>query len=338
MIISILDEAIEEGSDVGSEIGKSEKIYSSLQNEAKEADCSEEIASSIASPKKLSLDFSQREIDVGSFTDSDIPLKFCCRYLVSSFLLTGYSGRVMPDKYFRVSVKSLALNCVAYILKLCPNLFLIPVAKESKSIENEQMITDILLFANHSDPQIRGNISIIIGTFLKSVYTQYGGSFNNFEKEISNKKVHEVISLDNLIKLLLKVNFLYHDIQELIIHIIIKKFLFIYCFTKQGLEDDSATTCRQTLTAFSLCLPELLESVDNKHGITVLTALPQLVKNPYFLVKIKLVELLSEISYVTIEHITGGSMFQEHFIDVIMTLLGDQDQRIRHAASDAIVK
>ncbi|XP_012141248.1 huntingtin isoform X2 [Megachile rotundata] len=308
--IGVIDnEAIEEGSDVGSEIEKSDKTYSSLQNETKEVDCSEEIASSIASPKKLSLDFSLREIDVGNFTDSDIPLKFCCRYLVSSFLLTGYVGRVMPDKYFRVSVKSLALNCVAYILKLCPNLFLIPVAKESKSIENEQMITDILLFANHSDPQIRGNISIIIGTFLKSVYTQYGGSFKNFEREISNKKVNEIISLENLIKLLLK-----------------------------GLEDDSATTCRQTLTAFSLCLPELLESVDNKHGITVLAALPQLVKNPYFLVKVKLVELLSEISYVTIEHITGGSMFQEHFIDVIITLLGDQDQRIRHAASDAIVK
>lgn len=54
--------------------------------------------------------------------------------------------------------------------------------------------------------------------------------------------------------------------------------------------------------------------------------------------KIKLVELLSEISYVTVEHISGGSMFQKHFIDVIVTLLGDQDQRIRHAASEAIVK
>lgn len=70
----------------------------------------------------------------------------------------------------------------------------------------------------------------------------------------------------------------------------------------------------------------------------MLTALPQLVKNPYFLVKVKLVELLSEISYVTVEYIAGGSMYQEHFINVIMTLLGDQDQRIRHAASDAIVK
>ncbi|XP_012166671.2 huntingtin isoform X2 [Bombus terrestris] len=308
--IGVIDnETIEEGSDVGSEIEKSEKVYSSLQNEPRDVDYTEEITCSIASLKKLSLDFSLREIDVGTFTDPDIPLKFCCRYLVSSFLLTGNIGHVIPDKYFRVSVKSLALTCVAYILKLCPNLFLIPVAKEPNSNENKQMITDILLFASHPDPQIRGNISIIIGTFLKSVYTQYGGSFKKFEAEITDKNLCGIISLDNLIKLLLK-----------------------------GLEDDSATTCRQTLTAFSLCLPELLESVDNKYGITVLTVLPQLVKNPYFLVKVKLVELLSEISYVTIEHITGGSMFQEHFINVIVTLLGDQDQRIRHAASDAIVK
>lgn len=197
VIVIISGETVEEGSDVGSEIEKSEKVYTNLQNEAKEVDCTEETASSIASPKKLSLDFSLREIDVGSFTDPDIPLKFCCRYLVSSFLLTGNVGHVIPDKYFRVSVKSLALTCVAYILKLCPNLFLIPVAKESNSTENEQMITDILLFANHPDPQIRGNISIIIGTFLKSIYTQYGGSFKKFETEMINKKQRGIISLEN---------------------------------------------------------------------------------------------------------------------------------------------
>ncbi|XP_076626175.1 huntingtin [Colletes latitarsis] len=308
--IGVIDnEAVEEGSDIGSEIEKSEKAYPSLQTETKDLDYSEQVASSIVSSKKPSSDFSLREIDIGTFTDPDIPLKFCCRYLVSSFLLTGNVGHVMPDKYFRVSVKSLALNCVAYIFKLFPDMFLMPIAKESNFTENEQMITDILLFANHPDPQIRGNISIIIGTFLKSVYTQYGESFKNFEAEIAKKNIHGSVSLEKLIALLLK-----------------------------GLEDDSATTCRQTLTAFSLCLPELLESVDNKYGITVLTALPQLVKNPYFLVKVKLVELLSEISYVTIEHIIGGSMFQEHFINVIITLLGDPDQRIRHAASDAIVK
>lgn len=204
--MSVADEVLEEGSDVGSEIEKSEKIYSGLHNETKELDYSEEVASSIASPKKLSLDYSIRDIDIGTFTDRDIPLKFCCRYLVSSFLLTGNVGHVVPDKYFRVSVKSLALNCVAYILKLCPNLFLMPVAKQSNSTEHEQMITDILLFMNHPDPQIRGNVSMIIGTFLKSVYTQCGGCFKNFEAEIAKEKVHGSVSLENLIKLLLKVN------------------------------------------------------------------------------------------------------------------------------------
>lgn len=106
----------------------------------------------------------------------------------------------------------------------------------------------------------------------------------------------------------------------------------------QGLSDDSATTCRQTLDALNLCLPKLLDSANNEHGVTVLTALPKLMKNPYFLVKIKLVDLLSKLSYITIEHITGQSLFQEHFIDVIIALLGDQDQRVRYAASDAITK
>lgn len=104
------------------------------------------------------------------------------------------------------------------------------------------------------------------------------------------------------------------------------------------MNDDSATTCRQTLDALNLCLPELLDSIDNEYGLTILTALPKLVKNPYFLVKVKLVNLLSKLSYITIEHITGQSLFQKHFIDAIITLLGDQDQRVRHAASDAIVR
>lgn len=104
------------------------------------------------------------------------------------------------------------------------------------------------------------------------------------------------------------------------------------------MNDDSATTCRQTLDALNLCLSELLDSISNDYGLAILTILPKLVKNPYFLVKVKLVDLLSKLSYITIEHITGQSLFQEHFIEVIITLLGDQDQRVRHAASDAIVK
>ncbi|KAL0105126.1 hypothetical protein PUN28_016641 [Cardiocondyla obscurior] len=305
------NEITEEGSDGESEIEKSEKTpYLSLQSEhLKEEDYSEDITISFASPKKSSLDFALYEIDVGSFTDSDMPVKFCCRYLVSSFLLTGKPGQLIPDKLFRVSVKSLALTCVGYILKLYPHLFTMTMAKETSCNETNQLIADILLFANHSDPQIRGNIAVVIGFFLKSVFVQYGGSFRNFENECLAQQGRGNILLEDMIKLLLK-----------------------------GLNDDSATTCRQTLDALNFCLPELLDSINNEHGLTILTALPKLVKNPYFLVKVKLADLLSKLSYITIEHITGQSLFQEHFIDVIIVLLGDQDQRVRHAASNAIVK
>ncbi|KAG5319910.1 HD protein, partial [Acromyrmex heyeri] len=301
----------EECSDIESEMEKSEKTpYPSLQSEhSKEEDYSEENTISFASPKKSSLDFALYEVDVGSFTDSDMPVKFCCRYLVSSFLLTGKPGQLISDKLFRVSVKALALTCVGYILKLYPHLFTMTVAKESSCNETNQLIADILLFANHPDPQIRGNITMVIGIFLKSIFVQYGGSFRNFETECVAQQGRGNILLEDAIKLLLK-----------------------------GLNDDSATTCRQTLDALNLCLPELLDSINNEYGLTILTALPKLVKNPYFLVKVKLADLLSKLSYITIEHITRQSLFQEHFIDVIIALLGDQDQRVRHAASDAIVK
>ncbi|XP_012536228.1 huntingtin [Monomorium pharaonis] len=305
------NEIAEEGSDVGSEMEKSERApYPSLQSEhSREEDYSEEITFSCASPKKSSLEFALYESDVGNYTDADMPVKFCCRYLVSSFLLMGKPGQLISDKLFRVSVKSLALTCVGYILKLYPHLFTMTVVKEPSCNETDQLIADILLFANHPDPQIRGNIAMVIGIFLKSIFVQYGGSFRNFKMECLARHGHGNVSLENMIKLLL-----------------------------QGLNDDSATTCRQTLAALNLCLSDLLDSIDNEHGLTILTALPKLMKNPYFLVKVKLADLLSRLSYITIEHITGQSLFQEHFIDVIIALLGDQDQRVRHAASDAIVK
>jgi len=203
-----LDEITEEDSDVGSEIEKSEKTpYPSLQSEhSKEEDYSEENTLSFASPKKSSLDFALYETDVGSFTDSDVPVKFCCRYLVSSFLLAGKPGQLISDKLFRVSVKSLALTCVGYILKLYPHLFTMTVAKESNCNETNQLIADILLFSNHPDPQIRGNIAVVIGIFLKSIFIQYGGSFRNFEMECLARQGHGNILLEDIIKLLLKVS------------------------------------------------------------------------------------------------------------------------------------
>ena len=104
------------------------------------------------------------------------------------------------------------------------------------------------------------------------------------------------------------------------------------------MEDNSAMTCRQTLTSLTTFLKDLLESVENQHAKVILNLLPQVVNNPYFLVRVKLVELLSELPYITIEHVTNGTYFQEKVISVLIQLLGDPDQRVRSAVCNAIVK
>lgn len=69
--------------------------------------------------------------DVGASTDPDIPLIYCSRLLCSSFLLTGTKGDLMPEQHARVSVKSLALGCLAGVVSLYPQAFFLPLFKDN---------------------------------------------------------------------------------------------------------------------------------------------------------------------------------------------------------------
>ena len=159
---------------------------------------------SVDSPQRSLVNVPYPEFDIGRLTGADVPLKYCCRYLASSFLLTGKVGQLIPDKVFRVSVKSLALTCIANILRICPSLFFTTVAR-TPTEEYRQTISEILLFANHSDPQLRGNVSTIIGFFLKSFFIENGGSFENMEIKIFERDFGKSGLLQELINLILKV-------------------------------------------------------------------------------------------------------------------------------------
>ncbi|XP_066585967.1 huntingtin isoform X2 [Prorops nasuta] len=243
-------------------------------------------------------------------TDKESPIVCCCRYLVSSFLLRGNPSTLIPDNLFRVSVKSLALTCISYTIRLYPEMLLKSIANSPATDETVPTIKDVLLFTGHSDPQIRGNVYIMIGYFLKSSLLLADKSiYIRVDTECSDNHEGNVSLVDEMLRLLLK-----------------------------GLKDDSAIACRQALLSLNICLAQLLESGSFKYSIPILNILPQLVQSPYFLIKMSLVDLLSKLSYATIEYITGKSMFQTNSINVMLTLLGDQDQRVRHATSDAIVK
>ncbi|XP_008206342.1 huntingtin isoform X2 [Nasonia vitripennis] len=312
IIGSIENESMELESNAGSDVGRFEKpIDTSLLHCSDPKEVEEDLDDttvSIVSTHDVSLHqfmLQRNDLAIGSLLDNDVSLHYCCRFLVSSFLLTGSPGQLIPDKHFRVSVKSLALTCVGNMLKLYPKMLydsLKKIPRKDPQVEDRQMISDILLFFKHSDPQIRGNVLLAVGYFLQGIFLQNNGCFSKESSESS-------VTIENLIQLILK-----------------------------GLEDESATTCRQTLTALGMFLPSLLESEESKYAILVLKVLPSLVKNPYFLVKIKLLEIVSELPYTTIEHVCGELQFQENIVNVLLKLLSDQDQRVRKAAGIAITK
>jgi hypothetical protein len=58
-----------------------------------------------------------------------------------------------------------------------------------------------------------------------------------------------------------------------------------------------------------------------------------------FFVQVKLVEVVSQLSYVTVYHLTGNSDFQEKVISsIVFVCLKDEDVRVRHAAAKAVVR
>nr|CAD7394386.1 unnamed protein product [Timema cristinae] len=243
--------------------------------------------------------------DVGSFTDADVSLKFCSRHLAAMFLLTGCPGHTMPDRNIRVSVKALALSCLASILRLTPDVFLLPLDKnKTPNTEGVQLLSDTLLYSQHSDPQLRALVSTLISSVLKSALIQSGRDLSRWLGDTN------LVLLGNFLELLLK-----------------------------GLKDESSVCCGQTLAAVGACLPDLLECVDNRQWLPILGALLDMVANPYWLVKVKLAGVVGEMPFVTIHHLVGSPDYQEKILhSVLLVLLRDENARVRHAAAEAFVK
>ncbi|KAG8226325.1 hypothetical protein J437_LFUL009902, partial [Ladona fulva] len=224
-------------------------------------------------------------------------LENCVRFLAASFLLqnkissdvkpdkeSGYTleSCTIPDATVRVSVKALALGCIANGLALCPSLFFISLEPDisenlestpesSKDVQSvSQPLSHVLLFATHSDPQLRGLTCMLVGSLIWAALIETGGDFQAFAKD--------TISIDQLVSLLV-----------------------------QGLEDESPLCCRQTLGTLQLCLGPLLESQESPSAKVILNALLPLNKNPYWLVKVKLLDVVSELPMVSLSHMLSVS-------------------------------
>ena len=117
----------------------------------------------------------ERSFQIDAVACSGVPLVHCAR-LMCSFLLSGNPGEMLSDSNVRVSIKSLALSCIAQAVKLHPEAFFVRILPESSGESDEeelhrsspQLVRDVLLFSGHGDPQLRGSLAAVIGNVIST--------------------------------------------------------------------------------------------------------------------------------------------------------------------------
>ncbi|CAH1783183.1 unnamed protein product [Owenia fusiformis] len=258
---------------------------------------------------------------IGSVTDDEIPIVYCTRLLCSKFLLTGYPQNLIPDRMVRVSVKSLALGCIASSILIYPQIYFYNLHIDETG--GSQKLSDILLYINHQDPQLKGVTSILIANFIKTSMTQARGRFDQWLKNTIRYTEEESL-MDYLVGRLLSV-----------------------------LEDESSVATRLSLVALQSCLNHLLNSTHSEVGLQILLKLLHMKDNPYWLVKVELLEIFGQLDFKLIHYLESISKklirgdhgyvgllnLQCHIIDdVILYLLGDSDVRVRNVASEILVR
>ncbi|XP_030750206.1 huntingtin isoform X2 [Sitophilus oryzae] len=282
----------------------------------------ESVTASESVDKLLYPEVDIQEIDIGNYLDKCPSLLYCTRLITKSFLLNGLPGNYISDKLVRVSVKSLALACLSSIFRIYPQGFFKYLDKNFSDANrgqscriSSQGICDIMLFADHSDPQLRGAVRGIVSNLVYSVLTESNLDFDGWMLNLLSTE-------GNVCK-----NGKYYRIED-----------FISILYK-GLQDENSNCLKHTLLSVNMIINLLLESRSCYKVSPLLNVLPLVGNNPYWLVKVTLCELVSKLSYVTIFYITGDNIFQSKIIhNILLEFLKDSDQRIRTAAANALAE
>lgn len=241
--------------------------------------------------------------DIGRFDDADIPLIFCARKIIRSFLLTSEKGTFVPSHQARVSVKVLAFGCLTQVLKLCPKIFLLTLSCDQ---DEEDLVTplirDVINFTSHEDPQIRGCVGLLLGGLLNGALIESGG---NLEVWFNQRRPDHDDIVTTLIGLL---------------------------------QDHSHITLKHTIHALGYFLPKLFQSLSGKLALSLLEEIHSLAHSNYWLVRVEICELISCVPFTPLFHLSTDCRLQMKLKDILMSFLKDDDARIRHHAAKALVR
>ncbi|XP_066278562.1 huntingtin-like isoform X2 [Branchiostoma lanceolatum] len=265
--------------------------------------------------------------DVGHYTDEEVPLIHCTRLLCSSFLLTGHEKGLVRDREVRVSVKALSLGCLGAIFNLHPRAFSIKLyrpSQDNQGPESRQLVRDILLFSNHGDPQLKGNTAVLVGNFIHSALTEARLKYDLWIQAICEEQGTPLLLLESLVSCL-----------------------------QTCLTDQASVTCRMTCVALKTCLVTLLQSSSGDLGLRLVLATLGQRDTSYWLGKVELLELLSQVDFKLVKYLEesfpfmrkgdhsylGAMNCQQRLLeDIVLHLIGDDDYRVRHAATAALVR
>nr|CAM12495.1 Huntingtin [Branchiostoma floridae] len=263
--------------------------------------------------------------DVGHYTDEEVPLIYCTRLLCSSFLLTGHEKGLIRDREVRVSVKALSLGCLAAIFNLHPRALSIKLFRPSQDTqgpESRQLVRDILLFSNHGDPQLKGNTAVLVGNFIHSALTEARLKYDLWIQAICEEQGTPPVLLESLVSCL-----------------------------QTCLTDQASVTCRMACVALKTCLVTLLQSSSGDLGLRLVLATLGQRDTSYWLGKVELLELLSQVDFKLVKYLEdsfpymrkgdhsylGAMNCQQRLLeDIVLHLMGDDDYRVRHAATAAL--
>lgn len=208
-------------------------------------------------------------------------------------------------------------------------------------VKSEQSICEILLFYNHNDPILRGNVQILIGNFIKAIHTG-NQNYNKFiETYTNNKEVISFMNYNRLLRVLINgLNDEIHTVVKLtlvsiegLVSILLRK----TPLNQQNVEPNQLWTVLNKSELNNILLNKSVpEIVTNK---MILDELNSVFDNKYWLVQCKYSEIIASINYHDVELALGEEfreIFEEMCMNHLLLLLNDSDFRVRNQASKSL--
>ena len=249
-------------------------------------------------------------------------LEYTSKLICLKYLLKGVSNQLIEDDEVRISIKSLALSCFSSIVYIYPQVLYL----EIRNGNIFQQLSDVLQFSNHSDPNLRGQVAIIIGNFFDQVLSLPVGYEEFLLANVPNK--NETFHLDFLMK--------------------------IFC---DILRDSSSITVKHAILSLKQFLPKLLKSneFEVNEVLKLVECLITLKNHTYWLIKVELINLFSVIPFIYLcyfEQIMKSklsvnddknlymqkcsSLSKIILEEIIFSMLFDDDHRIRQAVVNSL--